>query len=401
MDNFFYNLKNKYIFLICTIFFLSQLLTVRFFFTSKYIIYDRFFIWLFYVFFSTLIFFIILKKKEILKIITSKYVFYFFLLIFLVFLLILYPIADAQKINKMGIDQDDCIINFIENLKQNKFPYNLTYLGNPCSTGIMELLFYFPVLLWKNYFSIIPAISLIIFYYLVKIFTNHINAVLFTLFQLGNLLFLEMSSAGSDFILIAISYPFGLFLAYKGFQDSKKYLLFISLFFLCFFYGSRVILFFLLPVNLFLFYIKFGSKVFKLFLAIFLLVFLSYFIPWLINPKMFTPFHILEKGIHLLYFVKFYLLTFFVILFLISRKINFPKIIFIHKKNNFFALNIFFYVIPIFFVCFADLIENKMLSKWEGLNYFLLIIPSIYLLINLYLSKLFIINKNSITNLYY
>ena len=392
MDKFFYNLKNKYIFLICFIFFLSQLLTVRFFFTSKYIIFDRFFIWLLYVFSSTLIIFLILKKKVILNIITNKYVFYFFLLIFFVFLLILYPIADAQKINKMGIDQDDCIINFIENLKQNKFPYNLTYRGNPCSTGIMELLFYFPVSLWKNYFSIIPPISLMIFYYLVKIFTNHINAVLFTLFQLGNLLFLEMSSAGSDFMLIAISYPFGLFLAYKGFHDSNKYLLFISLFFFCFFYGSRAILFFLLPLNLLLFYIKFGSKVFKLFLLIFLLVFLSYFIPWFINPEMYTPFHILEKGWHLLYFVKYYLLIFFIFLFFIISKINFQKNIFIHKKNNIIALNILFFVFPIFFACFADLIESKMLSKWEGLNYFLLIIPSIYLLINLYLSKL--LNNN-------
>jgi len=328
----------------------------------------------------------------ILNIITNKYVFYFFLSIFFVFLLILYPIADAQKINKMGIDQDDCIINFIENLKQNKFPYNLTYLGNPCSTGIMELLFYFPVLLWKNYFSIIPPIALIIFYYLAKIFTNHINAVLFTLFQLGNLLFLEMSSAGSDFMLIAISYPFGLFLAHKGFHDSNKYLLFISLFFFCFFYGSRAILFFLLPLNLLLFYIKFGSKVFKLFLSIFLLVFLSYFIPLFINPEMYIPFHILEKGWHLLYFVKYYLLIFFIFLFFIISKINFSKNIFIYKKNNIITLNILFFVFPIFFACFADLIESKMLSKWEGLNYFLLIIPSIYLLINLYLSKL--LNNN-------
>jgi len=396
MNNFFYNLKSKYIFIVCTTFFLSQLLTVRFFFTSKYITYDRFSIWLFYVFFSTLIFFII-QKKKILNLITNKYTFFFLLFIFFIFLLILYPIADAQKINKMGIDQDDCIINFIENLKHNKFPYQLTYLGNPCSTGIIELLFYFPVIFWKNYFSIIPAISLLVFYYLVKVFTNHINAVLFTFFQLGNLLFLEMSSAGSDFILISVSYPCGLFLAYKGFKESKKYLLIFSLLFLCFFYGSRSILFFLLPLNLFLFYIKFGSKVFKLFMSIFLLVFLSYFIPWFINPQLFTPFHILQKGWHLLYFVKFYILIFFIILFFFVRKINFQKKIFIHIKKNIIFLNIFFYVFPIFFVCFADLIENKMVTKWEGLNYFLLIVPSIYFLINLYLNKLLKIDKNRIT----
>ncbi len=297
----------------------------------------------------------------------------------------------------MGIDQDDCIINFIVNLKEKKFPYNLTYLGNPCSTGIMELLFYFPVVLWKSYFSIVPVISLFLFYYLVKLYTDHINSVLFTFFQLGNLLFLEMSSAGSDFLLIAISYPFGLLMAYKGFQDSKKYLLFISLLFLCFFYGSRTVLLFLLPLNCFLFYVKFGSKVIKLFLLIFLIVFLSYFLPWFINPQMFTPFHILEKGAHLLNFVKYYILVFSVILLFIIRKIKFGKHFSNRLKNNIISLNIFFYVFPIFFVCFADLVENKVLSKWEGLNYFLLIMPSIYLLINMYFSKIIKINKNPIT----
>lgn len=394
MSKFLKNLINNYNFLICFTFLFSQLLTVRFFFTSKYIYYDRFFSWIIYTLLSSSFLFIIIKNKKILFIFTHRYTFRLLIFILFFLLLILYPIADSQKFIGMGIDQDDCIINFIENLKQKKFPYSLTYLGNPCSTGVIELLFYFPILFWKNYFSIIPIFSLIIFYNMVKVLTNHINATLFTFFQLTNLLFLEMSSAGSDFILIAVCYPLGLFLAYEGFNKSKDNLLIFALIFLSFFYGSRIILFFLLPLNLFLFYAKFGSRVLKLFLFIFLFVFFSYFIPWVINPEMFTPFHLLKKGFYLISFIKYYVLIFLLIVFIIFNIFDLKKIFFIYIKNNVILLNLFCYIFPIFFISFSDLIETNLPSKWEGLNYFLLIIPSIYLSINLYFSSLFKINKH-------
>ena len=159
-QNSYKNILNIKLFLL--IFFIfQQIISIRIFFSSKYIVFDPLISWIFYVFLSSLIFWYFLNTKNLLNIFTNKI--FFSLIVFK-----LYPIADNMKYLNMGIDQDDCFLVFIDNFKQKQFLYSLTYLGNPCSTGLLEFIIYFPVIFWKNYFSLIPIISISIFYFILS-----------------------------------------------------------------------------------------------------------------------------------------------------------------------------------------------------------------------------------------
>ena len=78
-----------------------------------------------------------------------------------------------------------------------------------------EFIFYFPVILFKNYFFIIPIISLLMIFFVFKNEFDYKTSLLIFYIQICNLVFVELSSAGSDFMLIGASYLLGIYLLKK------------------------------------------------------------------------------------------------------------------------------------------------------------------------------------------
>ena len=119
---------------------LTQLMSVRFFVTTKFISQNEIFIYISYITLSIFLY-LLLKKNKLIQIFESKFFFILFLITLFICLLFLYPIAENMKINNLGIDQDNCIKEMLRNFVNFSYPYQKSYLGNPCST--VHLLLYF------------------------------------------------------------------------------------------------------------------------------------------------------------------------------------------------------------------------------------------------------------------
>ncbi len=299
----------------------------------------------------------------------------------------MYPIADSMKNFNLGIDQDDCFLVFIENFKNNQFLYSRTYLGNPCSTGLLEFIFYFPVIFWNDYFSIVPLLTLVIFYFLLSKETSNNAAVFFTLMQLCNIVFIEMGVSGSDFLLIGVSYITSLRLSYMGFKHNNKTYLIISFLFFIFFYGSRSVFLLLIPFNFYLMWLRFSSRIFILLIPVVLVTFLSYGIPAFINFEMFTPFHLFEKVYIIFYQAKYFILVFFIFLVFFLAKFRYAIQNFLLNNNSFLLLQVLLITVPLTLVVLASFFSTINLGSWEELNYTLLFIPSIFYLLAINFEK--------------
>lgn len=377
MQKIFYNKKYQF----CLIFLISQLMGIRFFLNSSYISFNPNILFGLYVL-STSIIFSILIKSELIDIFLNKLLFYIVIFISLILLFYQYPIQDNLKILNLGSDQDDCFLIIINNIINNNKIYSETYLGNPCSTGIAEFLFYFPVIFYKNFFFVVPIISLLMVFYVFKNLLNYKDSILIFYIQLSNLVFIELSSAGSDFLLIGASYLLGIYLLKQSFERKNNVYLIVSFLLLFFFYGSRSIFLLLLPLNLLFFY-KYNPANVKIYFSIlFSACFLSYLIPWIITyPSFFPPFHLFSKGLYFILNVKYLtvllatLLTILVIY--LSRKFNFILLI----KNYSYYLNFIVLVLPLLYISLSRFFVIDNLATWEALNYFMIFLPSLYYLI--------------------
>jgi hypothetical protein len=357
------------------IFSFSQLCSIRYFLNSSFFNQDINFFYL-YVILSCVLFYILVSKKIINFFLNDKF-FYLVLLIFLSFLFYVYPIQENLKFNMQGSDQDNCYIDILNNIKNNeKNIYSTSYLGNPCSTGLLAFIFYFPLIIWKNYFIVIPVICLLLFkfssQYLLR--ESRISNLL-SLILLSNLVFLELSVSGSDFILISISYLVGNLLLIDGLKNKNNLKLIASFVFFLFFFGSRSILLILtIPLALVFYYQFTNKKVLIFFLSLFACVFLSFAIPYyLILPNVFPPFHLFSKAIWYLDNVKYILLP----ILLVSI---FLKNIIIEVINKNFLLSILsIFIIPLFLSGISGFLYNiNDLSKWEELNYLYICTPTLF-----------------------
>lgn len=369
------------------IFFISQLMSIRFILNSSYIHFNPYIFFFIYLISSCLIFQYILKYNFFLKIFLNNITFIFLIFTSLILLFYQYPIQDNLKDLNLGSDQDDCFLMIYENFISQKLLYTKTYLGNPCSTGIAEFIFYFPIIFSKNFFSIVPILSLIIIFLVFKNIIGPKGAILIFYIQISNLLFIELSSAGSDFILIGTSYLTGIYLLNLSLKKNEKSWMMASFILLLFFYGSRSVFVFLLPINFLIFYFIYSIKIRNYFLLLFLMVFLSYFIPWYyMYPVEFPPLHLFSKALYFInysiYISLFLFIFFLVFLFYLS---NFSKK-YINKKINFYYLNYVVLILPLLFISILGFISSDNIKTWEELNYTTIFVPSLYFLI---LSNLF------------
>ena len=367
--------ENSVIFII---FIFNQLCSIRYFLNSSFFNQDIYFFYL-YVATSCILFYILISKKIINFFLNDKF-FYLVLLIFLGFLFYIYPIQENLKFTLQGSDQDNCYIDILNNIKNNeKNIYSTSYLGNPCSTGLLAFIFYFPLIIWKNYFVVIPVICLLLFKFSSQYFLKKPKiSNLLSLILLSNLVFLELSVSGSDFIMISISYLVGTLFLINGIKNKNNPQLLLSFVFFLFFFGSRSILLILIIPLFIVFYNKFRNiNVLLFFLFLFVCTLASFVIPYfLILPNFFPPLHLFGKAIWYLDNVKYiFLLILFVMIFFRN------KIIKIINKNFLFCI-LSIIALPVFLSGMSGFLYNiEDLSKWEELNYLYIFTPSLFVLL--------------------
>ncbi|MDB9980074.1 hypothetical protein OAD70_07385 [Candidatus Pelagibacter sp.] len=354
-------------------------MSVRFFYNFTLTKNNPEFFFLSYIVLSAVLFLIFFHYNLIKKITENTNIFFIILVIFTAYIFYKYP-------NSIGTERDDCYRIIINNIYNLNFPYSKTELGDPCSTGLSGLILYFPVLFFKNYFALTTTVSFLMFYFLLKKYFNKSTLIFLLYIQLFNLLHLEESIAGSDFFLISISYLVGIIYLNDYFENKKLTSFFIAFLMLYFFYGSRIVFIFLLPVNYIIFICIYNFKnVNKFFIYQFIFTVLTILIPLLINPIKYHPAHIILKGYNIIGFnILIYFTLFFSFLLLIniyflmnSKKYKNFLSNFINKYNIFLHLS--FFVLPLLIIIIKSLIDRintDLIENWEGLSYMILIYPS-------------------------
>ncbi len=378
------------------LFILTQLMSVRFFFnfnlTKNYPLIS----FTLYLILSFIFFWVIVHYKLIDKITENKYLFYLILITFTIYIFYKYPLS-------VGTERDDCYKILLNNLSNFNYPYSKTSLGDPCSTGLSALIFYFPVLFYENFFSFVTSIYFLLFYLFFKKYFK-ISILIFLIYlQIFNLLYLEEAIAGSDFFLISISYVIGILYLNHYFQENKKSHFLIAFLMLYFFYGSRIAFIFLIPINYFLFLNIYNSKkVNKFFIFQFIFSLLTILIPFLLNPSEYHPLHLLTKGYgtiglsYIIFIILIFLVTFLTIIFLFLKSDFYKNYILKIIKRDSINLHLMIYTTPLILVIiktFINRINTNLLSNWEGLSYLILIFPSLIFILSSYLKNYDIYKK--------
>lgn len=177
-----------------SLFFFTQLMSIRFFFNFSFTKENPIFFFFIYLIITTIIFLILLNLKLINKIILNQKIFFILIILFTFYILYKYP-------ENIGTERDDCYLIIINNLISLNYPYSITKLGDPCSVGLSALIFYIPALFYKNYFALTTTLYFLIFYFLLKKVFQKSILIFLIYIQMFNLLYLEEAIAGSDFFL--------------------------------------------------------------------------------------------------------------------------------------------------------------------------------------------------------
>lgn len=382
------NLKNNT--LLYFIFIFGQLMSIRYFLNSSTFNQDIIYYYL-YLICSYFIFVFFIHNYSKLKFLLEDNLLYFFLILLLILSLTGYNKIETSNIEGLGSDQDNCYLDFVENFYQSgKLAFKKSYLNNPCSTGYLTFLFYFPVFFGQFFIIIIIFFFLLIFKKILKIICKNkeIENTIFYFFSL-NFVVIELLISGSDFIPIAISLPAGIIFFIEAYKKKRILYFILSFLFLSFFFGSRInLIVFYFPITL-LFILRYKNKfTFVFFFLIGAFVSLSYTIPIIVLDQEIFFAHLVSKTF---YFLKGSL-TFWLILFL-SGLATFA----FFKKKKFIDLNndIFFYqlvaliiFIPFLYGSLAFLhVNGYNIKTWEGLNYIIIAIPITLIALSNFLSK--------------
>lgn len=366
------------------LFIITQLTSLRFFYNFHLTKDNPFSLFLIYLTASILVFYILQYYRLIKKITSSSSLFYICLTLITIYIFYKYPLS-------IGSERDDCYVILLNNLSNFHFPYSKTSLGDPCSTGLSSLIFYFPVIFYENYFSFTYTLYLLLFYLFLKRYLNKSTLIFIIYIQMFNLLYLEDAIAGSDFFFISISYLVGILYLNKYFKHNKTYDFFIAFIMLFFFYGSRLPFFFLMPINYLIFLGIYNYKIInKFFIPQLCISSIVILIPFLISPFDYHPAHIFFKGygiigpkmiILFLFFCFLIFLTGIILYFKSDRyKSYYLKFVKYFNVN----LHLVLFSLPLFLVIIKTWIhrlDTNQISNWEGLSYFILIYPSIIFVI--------------------
>lgn len=237
------------------------------------------------------------KLEKIQKVIGNPSSILLFLVVVTIACWIAYPFADGLKLNMQGSDQDDCIILGVNRILDFAHPYSeKTYFGNPCSPGPGLLILYAPFVILHIYIlGAITSIAAVILSLHQK-WSNWNIAGLWLIALFSSLVIPELLTVGSDLVLLGNGIAF-LAIALPDMVRNKNLTSAIYLSILCGLLASSRINFIVMAplISLFVFASwRRGGVIF------FCLSMLVTFIPslyiYLLDPAIFTPFHLAGKS---------------------------------------------------------------------------------------------------------
>ncbi len=387
--------KNKIYFY--SLFFFTQLVSIRFFLNFNLTKDNPIFYFLTYLLITSIIFFIFINLKLFIKIIQNQSLFFISIILFTLFILYKYPTS-------IGTERDDCYLIIINNLISLNYPYSTTELGDPCSTGLSSLIFYVPVIFYENYFALTTTLYFLFFYFLLKKVFNQ-NILRFLVYiQMFNLLFLEEAIAGSDFFFISLSYLIGIIYLNYYFKNQKKSDLFLAFVILYFFYGSRIVFIFLIPLNYILFLLLYDKKkVNNFFFFQFIISLITILIPLFFNSSGYHPLHIITKGFFILglsettVMIPILIAIFVVCLLIFFKSFKYKLSIYNFIKKKILSLQLGLLTFPLLMIIMVTLyqsVRDNNLYSWEGLSYLILIYPSLVFIFSTFFKNENVFNEN-------
>lgn len=237
------------------------------------------------------------KLEKIQKVIGNPLSILLFFVVVTIACWIVYPFADALKLNLQGSDQDDCIILGVNRILNFSHPYGeKTYFGNPCSPGPGLLLLYAPFVIFHIYIlgAIASIAAVVLSLYQKRGDWNIAGLWLTALFS--SLIIPELLAVGSDLVLLGNGIAF-LAIALPPTVRNRNLTSTIYLSILCGLVASSRINFIVIAplVSLFVFAgWRRGGVIF------FCLSTLVAFIPsiyiYFLDPTIFTPLHLAGKS---------------------------------------------------------------------------------------------------------
>ena len=287
-----------------------------------------------------------------------------------------YPRADALKAQGRGSDQDDCVRTLVSNVFAGREPFGRGYFGDPCSTGPSEFLWYFPVQVSGAWFVAVPALAMLLGWWVLSQVADRGTAVLLSLSQLASWLFLELSAVGSDLLVIGWLFAAAVVLvrerrAWRWTAGGVAYVLFA---------GSRLPLALVAAASLWLLLVAAGWAALRVVAPVLLVTAALYVGGWAAAPGSFTPGHLVGKSLHILrYLAGGRLAPALVVVALLvaagAALTLLPRVAG-RVRRHWFATNVLVVALPMWAVAVWDLSRRDLdPAKWEGLGYLYLCVP--------------------------
>jgi hypothetical protein len=287
-----------------------------------------------------------------------------------------YPRADALRAQGRGSDQDDCVRTLVANVFAGRKPFGRGYFGDPCSTGPSEFLWYFPVQVSGAWFVAVPALAMLLGWWVLSLVADRGTAVLLSLSQLASWLFLELSAVGSDLLVIGWLFAAAVVLvrerrAWRWAVGGAAYVLFA---------GSRLPLALVAAASLWLLVVAVGWTALRVVVPVLLATAGLYAGGWAAAPDSFTPGHLVGKSLHILrYLSGSRLAPALVVAALLvgaGAAVTLVPAVAARVRRHWFAANVLVIALPMWAVAVWDLSRRDLdPARWEGLGYLYLCVP--------------------------
>jgi len=312
------------------------------------------------------------------KVFGNVYLLVALLMLVVIAVYIMYPVADGLKAVMRGSDQDDCVVLGVLRLLAGQNPYqDLSYYGNPCSTGFGVLLYYLPFVLFNAYF-LGGIFSIGVVMAAVMRCTGKLEDAGFFAFILFSCIAIpELLVVGSDLIFVGSGIAL-LVLSVRSLLDSKRWrMLFLSALLCGVLASTRVNFLVIVPLMGFLLFSRWRSGAFVFVAFSIIIALLPSLLIYFSDPQTFTPLHLLQKSQAILP------RTVLAVVALVSVGMAILGFFMVQRNVQALPLAVFLALMPgLLTLSLGDLsMRGWNLGLWEGANYLIPLLPLSALLV--------------------
>jgi len=291
---------------------------------------------------------------------------------------VMYPVADGLKASLRGSDQDDCVVLGALRLLAGQNPYlDLTYFGNPCSTGFGVLLYYLPFVFFKAYF-LGGIFSIAVLMASLVRSSGRLDDGGFFLFLLFSCVAVpELLVVGSDLIFVGSGIAL-LMLLVRSLPDSRQWgALFVSALLCGVLASSRVNFLVLVPLVGFLLFSRWRSGAAVFVVVGTLVALVPSAVIYFSDPQAFTPLHLLHKAQVIMPRAVLAAAA------VVSAGMAIVGFFMVRRNAQALPLAVFLALLPgLVTLSFGDLYgRGWSLALWEGANYLVPLLPLAALLV--------------------